>query len=148
MAHAITIRRRVEFAETDLAGIVHFSNFFRWMEAAEAAFFESVDEPLFTVNRDLVQGWPRVRASCEYHGPVRFRDTVEIELRVKAIKIKAVVYAFRFYVIQADGSRDHAATGEMTTVLVERPLAGGTMRSLALGDALLAKIEEAPATKG
>jgi YbgC/YbaW family acyl-CoA thioester hydrolase len=144
MAHAITIRRRAEFAETDLAGIVHFSNFFRWMEAAEAAFFESVDEPLFRVNHATVQGWPRVRAHCEYHGPVHFRDTIEIDLRVKAIKIKAVVFAYRFYVIRDDQSRDHVATGEMTTVLVERPLAGGAMRSLTLGDALLAKIEEAP----
>ena len=34
--------RRVEFAETDMAGIVHFSNFFRMMEATEHAFFRSL----------------------------------------------------------------------------------------------------------
>jgi acyl-CoA thioester hydrolase len=33
------ITRRVEFSETDMAGIVHFSNFFRYMETAEHAFF-------------------------------------------------------------------------------------------------------------
>ena len=35
-------KRRVEFAETDMAGQVHFSNFFRYMEAAEHAFFRSL----------------------------------------------------------------------------------------------------------
>ena len=30
--------RLVEFYETDLAGIAHFSNFYRWMESAEHAF--------------------------------------------------------------------------------------------------------------
>jgi len=30
--------RRVEFAETDMAGIVHFSNFFRMMESTEHAY--------------------------------------------------------------------------------------------------------------
>ena len=31
--------RRVEFSETDMAGIVHYSNFFRYMETAEHGFF-------------------------------------------------------------------------------------------------------------
>ncbi len=30
--------RLVEFYETDLAGITHFSNFYRWMESAEHDF--------------------------------------------------------------------------------------------------------------
>ena len=37
-----SIRRRVQFAETDLAGIAHFSNFVRWMEETEHAFFRSL----------------------------------------------------------------------------------------------------------
>ena len=42
MAHEYRYRRRVEFSETDLAGIVHFSNYFRYMEAAEHEFFRSL----------------------------------------------------------------------------------------------------------
>src|SRR5213078_989612 len=33
--------RRVEFADTDMAGIVHFANFFRYMESAEHEFLRS-----------------------------------------------------------------------------------------------------------
>ena len=42
MAHAFTMQRRVEFAETDMAGILHFSNYFRFMESVEHAFFRSL----------------------------------------------------------------------------------------------------------
>ena len=42
MPYEFKLTRRVEFAETDMAGIVHFANFFRMMEAAEHAFFRSV----------------------------------------------------------------------------------------------------------
>ena len=38
MATPFRVTRRVEFHETDMAGIVHFSNFFRYMEFAEVEF--------------------------------------------------------------------------------------------------------------
>lgn len=34
--------RRVEFCDTDMAGIVHFANFFRYMEAAEHELFRNL----------------------------------------------------------------------------------------------------------
>ena len=56
-AHEFTITRRVEFSETDMAGIVHFSNFCRYMEHAEHAFFRSLDRSI--VDPALGIGWPR-----------------------------------------------------------------------------------------
>ena len=46
MAYGITVRGRVEFCETDMMGIVHFSNFFPYAEAAEPAFYRSLEVPL------------------------------------------------------------------------------------------------------
>ena len=43
---AFEIQRHVEFYETDMAGIVHFSNFFRYMETCEHAFVRSLDHEL------------------------------------------------------------------------------------------------------
>ena len=64
MAYEFRILRRVEFSETDMAGIVHYSNFFRYMESAEHAFFRSlglsvVDRPEHAPEGERV-GWPRV----------------------------------------------------------------------------------------
>src|SRR5689334_19819650 len=42
MPTEFTVRHLVQFSETDMAGIVHFSNYFRWMEEVEHAFLRSL----------------------------------------------------------------------------------------------------------
>ena len=39
------VERRVEFHETDRVGMVHFSNYFRYMDSAVAEFFRALDLP-------------------------------------------------------------------------------------------------------
>ena len=94
MAHEFTITRRVEFNETDAAGIVHFSNYFRYMEYAEHAFFRSLGRSI--VDHDLDVGWPRVHCHCDYKKPLKFEDEVEIQLLVSARTSKSLSYQFRF----------------------------------------------------
>ena len=69
-------RRRVQFAETDLAGIVHFSCYFRYMEEAEHALWREAG--LSVAGDDL--HWPRVAASCEYKAPLRFEDEIDVSV--------------------------------------------------------------------
>ena len=76
---------RVEFAETDMAGIVHFSNFFRMMEATEHAFFRSLGFTIHGLEDDATVGWPRVSAACDYRSPLRFEEEVEIHLIVAEV---------------------------------------------------------------
>ena len=70
-------RRQVQFAETDLAGIVHFSWYLRYMEEAEHALWRAAG--LSIVGSDL--HWPRIRAYAEYKRPLRFEDEVEVKVR-------------------------------------------------------------------
>jgi len=39
MVYEFKLTRPVDFVETDMAGIMHFSNFFRFMEATEPRSF-------------------------------------------------------------------------------------------------------------
>ena len=41
MTAPFRVSRRVDFADTDMAGIIHFSNYFRYMEFAEVAFLRA-----------------------------------------------------------------------------------------------------------
>ena len=82
MAYEFKVVRSVEFHETDMAGIVHYSNFFRYMETAEHGFFRSLGFSLVTDQTDPPIGWPRVHAECDYFQPLRFEDEVEIHLLV------------------------------------------------------------------
>lgn len=116
MSDAFHTCRRVEFRDTDAAGIMHFSVFFTCMEAAEHEFLRSLGTSVHTplAAGDPAQGalsWPRVAAACEYRGSARFEDVLDIELRVARIGSSSVTYAFRFLV---DGRE--IATGSLTSV--------------------------------
>ena len=91
------ISRRIEFADTDMAGIVHFANFFRFMEAAEVEFLRSHGLSVVMHWEGRKISFPRVAASCEYVRPIRFQDVVEITISLQRLGRKSVTYAFEFF---------------------------------------------------
>src|SRR5689334_7881239 len=97
MAYEFKAQRRVEFSDTDMAGIMHFSNFFRFMETAEHGFYRSLGFSVAEKEALPRIGWPRVHASCDYHRPLRFEDLVEIHLLVEEKRSKAIRYQVRFF---------------------------------------------------
>jgi acyl-CoA thioester hydrolase len=98
MPTEFSITRRIQFSETDLAGIVHFSNFYKMMEEVEHAFFRSVGLSVSMQHDDIHVGWPRVSASCEFFGPLKFEDEVELKLRVTRVGDKSFGYEVDFSV--------------------------------------------------
>lgn len=150
MAHRFTTTRRVEFADTDLAGIMHFSNFFRFMEVTEHEFYRTLGFSAHPAGGGSDGGphigWPRVSASCEFHVPLGFEDEVEIELLVEEVRGKSVRYLFRFWKTGngTAGERRLAATGRMTAVCVQLKSEGGGMKAVTIPDHVRAKIEQAP----
>lgn len=88
-------QRRVEFADTDLGGLIHFSRFFIFMESTEHLFLESLGAPIHSVGDDGEIGWPRVGASCEFVGPARFGDLLTLHLLVEHKGSRSMGYLFR-----------------------------------------------------
>jgi len=138
MTSEFSITRTVEFAETDMAGIMHFANFFRWMESCETALYRSLGLPLISFVPGEIVGWPRVNVSCTYRSPLRFNDAVEVRLFVKKLGTRSVTYVFQF---RKDGVL--AAQGEVTAVCVGASEKGG-MVSQPIPDAIRTKLQEAP----
>jgi len=145
MAHEHISTRRIEFSETDMAGLVHFSNFFKYMETAERDFFEAAGVDLIRTKPGELVGWPRARAECKFSAPIRFGDTIDIHLAVKAVKDRSIDYQFRIYRRNEDGSRTHSAKGHMTTVLTQLT-PSGELQSVELTEEVRTKITEAPAS--
>ena len=52
MPYEFKVQRRVEFSETDMAGIMHYSNFFRFMETAEHAFYRDLGHSVVMTHLD------------------------------------------------------------------------------------------------
>lgn len=135
------VRRRVEFSETDMAGIVHYSNFFRYMEAAEHEFIRSLGFSVVTRQVDPSVGWPRVRAECDYRQPLRFEDEFEVHLLVAVKHSKSLSYQFRIRKLNGPAPVE-VARGALTVVCVHH--AAGGMKAATIPPELAARIEVAP----
>jgi acyl-CoA thioester hydrolase len=126
MAFEFTQQRRVEFAETDMAGIVHFANFFRWMESAEHAFLRSIGFSVHTSRDGKAAGWPRLKVSCDYSKPLRFEETVDVVLSVAEVRTRSVRYNFE---IRRAADGEVAAKGETVAVHAQLDPAGGRLQA-------------------
>ncbi len=103
--------RKVEFADTDISGLVHFARLFVFMETAEHEFLRSLGTEVHTQHEGQLIGWPRVRAECEYLSPIRLGDDLEITVEVKRKGGRSLTYGFTF----RNGERE-AARGTITAV--------------------------------
>jgi acyl-CoA thioester hydrolase len=130
--------RRVEFRDTDAAGIVHFSAFFPMMEAAEHEMLRSLGIPILPqqLAGKSCLTWPRVAAHCNYISAARFEDLLRIETHVARLGNTSVEYHFR---ILRDALGENAgqvppalvAEGTLTAVACELT-EGGTLEKVSV----------------
>ena len=142
MPYEFKATRRVEFSETDMAGIVHFSNFFRYMETVEHAFWRSLGFSVVMSHLDPPVGLPRVHASCDFKKPLKFEDTMELQLLVTEKKRRSMSYQIRIRRI-APGPEEEVAVGKLTVVCVRKGV-DGRMEAIPFPEDVAAKIEVAP----
>ena len=126
-------RHQVQFVDTDMAGIVHFSNFFRYMEAAEDAFLRQIDVDLVSTVGGKHVSLPRISASCQYTSPLRFPDKVDIAVRIIEMSRKTIRYSFLMSV-----DTRAVAEGEVLAVCCE---VGEKLQSIPFPDAMRKKLE-------
>jgi acyl-CoA thioester hydrolase len=144
MAHRFVCTERVQFSDTDMAGIMHFSNYFRFMERVEHAFFRSLDLSIWEnpdrIPADELVHWPRVHASCDFHAPLRFEEEARVELLVEEVRNRAIRYLIRVW--KADG--ELAGEGRMAAACVQKDLTSGKMKAVEIPERIRSKIEAAP----
>lgn len=128
-------RRRVHFAETDMAGIVHFSVFFRYMEEAEHALWRAAG--LVIARPGEPTGWPRVATSFDFKTPLRFEDEFDVEVRVGAATRRTLQYEHR--ILNAGAL---VGAGSVTTAFVSKP-PGEPMKALDLPADVVARLRQA-----
>jgi YbgC/YbaW family acyl-CoA thioester hydrolase len=130
------LTRRVLFHETDMAGVVHFSCFFRYMEEAEHALWRAAGLSIARRGADI--GWPRVAASCEFRQPLHFEDEVQVLVRIAAITNRTIRYAC---VLSRGG--ETVASGSMTVACVTTS-PDGAMRAIAIPPEVGARLHVDP----
>lgn len=134
--------RRVEFCDTDMAGIMHFSNFFRFMESAETAFMRSLGFSVVLSRSGLDVCLPRVHAECDYALPLHFEDEVLIRLLVENKGARTLTYQFRF-IRQNPAPQREVARGRLVAVCAARQ-DNGALKAVPIPRELSEKIQAAP----
>jgi acyl-CoA thioester hydrolase len=130
-------RRRVQFSETDLAGIAHFSTYFRFMEEAEHALWRAAGLSIGAAEK--TGGWPRVSAAFDYKSPLRFEDEFDVVVRIAEITRRSIRYGFTI-------SRGDTlvGTGTMTAVCTRKE--DGQLRAVDLPADVVARLRAAAGT--
>jgi acyl-CoA thioester hydrolase len=131
-----TTSRRVEFGDTDMAGIVHFANFFRYMEAAETEFLRSLGLSVSWRQDGVKWGFPRVSVSCDFQRPATFEDVLTIAVTVERVGAKSVAYRFDF----SNQRGESVAVGRITAVFCREP-EPGRLESTEIPPDIRAKLE-------
>ena len=136
MVSEYLLKRRVQFYETDTAGIVHFSWFYRYMEEAEHALWRAAGLSIAPPDAEI--GFPRVSASFDFRRPLRFEDEFEVLIRIADITAKTISYS-------AAVTRDSKdiASGVLTVACV-RKVAGQPMRSMEIPAEIAGRFGVAP----
>lgn len=138
MSAELTYPRRIQFAETDLAGVLHFSNYFRLMEEIEHAFWRSLGYSVIHGDGPEKVSWPRVTASCEYLAPARFEDELTLKLRITDVGARSLTFEVDFL---RDGQR--IARGRIKAACCATR--DGAFRSIPIPDYIRGKLERAKA---
>lgn len=120
-----TATRRVEFRDTDAAGIMHFASFFPLMESVEHEFLRHLGLSVLAHDDVGPFSWPRVSAQCDFQSAVRFEDVLTITLTIARLGNKSITY--KFDVLHDDRP---VATGSMTAVCCRLPTSGGVLQSI------------------
>jgi len=84
---SIVSRRRIEWIDTDAAGIYHWTTALRLAEAAEAELHTALG-----IADRTFGSTPRVHVECDYIAPLRFNDLVDVRLDVADVGRTSVTY--------------------------------------------------------
>lgn len=110
MNKSVTIQRRVQWIDTDAAGIWHHSVIIRWVEEAEAELHRRLG-----IIEETFGATPRVRTEFDFGAVLRFDDLVEITLTVEAMGETSITYA-----VEARSDAGPVVEGRMIAVLIDR----------------------------
>lgn len=98
---------QTQYYETDQMGIIHHSNYIRWMEEARIAYMDYLGLPYKTVEECGIIS-PVLGVQCDYKSMTHFGDRVCIE--VKLTSFKGVKYEIS-YVMRDEETQEVRATG-------------------------------------
>ena len=102
--------RRINYYETDKMGIVHHSNYIRFLEEARCAFLDSIGIPYKSIE-DIGLMIPVLGVNCNFKHHVTYDDVILIKVWVKEFNGVRLIMS---YEVNDKKTNDIVLTGETT----------------------------------
>ena len=120
--------RTAKYYETDQMGIIHHSNYIRWMEEARIDVMAQLGYP-YRRFEEMGYMSPVLHAECEYRKSVKFDDEVRIKVTLRDLGRVKFTLAYEIYnvseggVLSAYGTTTHCfLKKDGRPVLIDREL--------------------------
>ena len=112
----VTVQEKVRFVETDMMGVVHHSNFFRWFEMGRVEYLRQAGILLKELMGDGIV-FPMTHVDCQYRSPARFDDVILIEAILEEVSPVKMVFTYKVLrkedgVLLATGSTQNVFTDQ------------------------------------
>lgn len=114
---AFRISLKAGLSDVDHAGLVYYPNIFKFLNVALEGFFAKgvgVDSPTLVLEHRM--GFPTVHLETDFKHPIRFGETIEIEIVVEKVGKTSIVFA---YSIRNEGVEEVAVRGRKVTVCMD-----------------------------
>ena len=105
---ALPYKRRVFYYETDKMGIVHHSNYIRWMEEARLDFMQQSGLSYEDMEKNGII-MPVIEVTCKYISSVRYNESVNIYAKFIFFNGIKAVFSYEIY---TEDNETLAASGE------------------------------------
>ena len=105
-----TFERKINYYETDRMGIVHHSNYIRFLEEARCAFLDYIGIPYKAIE-DMGLMIPVLGVNCKFKHHVTFDDVILIKVSVKDFNGVRLIIS---YEVTDKNTSDLVLTGETT----------------------------------
>ena len=112
----ITVREKVRFVETDMMGVVHHSNYFRWFEMGRVEYLRQAGVLLTELMADGIV-FPITHVDCQYKASAKFDDYILIEVILAEVSPVKMVFTYKVIkevdgVLLATGSTQNVFTDD------------------------------------
>ena len=107
--------RKVHYYETDMMGMVHHSNYIRWMEEARLDFMEQLGFPYAQMEANGVYS-PVISVACEYKHPCVFGEEISVSVAVESFNGVKLAIAYEM----KNGDGETVCTGRSEHVFMHK----------------------------
>ena len=89
----ITVQEKVRFVETDMMGVVHHSNYFRWFEMGRVEYLRQAGILLTDLMADGIV-FPITHVDCQYKASAKFDDIILIEVTLAEVSPVKMIFTY------------------------------------------------------